>query len=532
MDVISLSKATKAKKAIKKLQDRLGMNGTEQGKDVRDIYANVKTRLEELEKKDPGVTLYNRVSEVEANTAINLNKHNLYVNSILNKNKYKLTDLVFDDFGDDTGIDKSKSIDYEFDAVGRKVKIANGKTQAEIVTTTEVTDKPPSMIIVSQTTNAKTTNLKDVDLTKGTFNNAEFVDDEIKLKIKGQFLSSNIKKDAVPALTSNGQNGVTISSPNTLYNSGTEVWMLFNDNYSQRIGFNGTVGSYVVVEIDFGANKKIATGYSIIASSFGADDHRSPTEWKVEGYDDTNSNWVLLDVQSGQPDWVNEEKRTFIFTNYIQYSKYRFLLKVRDSRNILEIGQLELLENSYMPYYFDQGTYETPVIDMGDNFTSYIDLRKTINVPTGTNVTFYTATSDDGINFSAYQPLNPDGTIASPQGRYIKIKIELKPHKEQVSLQTTVNNYDLNKVIMNNEEYKLKGKMDLLKRILNVDTIDSFDNSKVVQLSDSENSLTLKNVQTILKRIPNIDTVDSNTGYDSTKIKQIERHYILSGTYS
>lgn len=59
MDVISLGKAKKAQEAIAEVQDRLGMNGSEQGSDVTDQYNNVKEQLEELEKKDPQVIIHN-----------------------------------------------------------------------------------------------------------------------------------------------------------------------------------------------------------------------------------------------------------------------------------------------------------------------------------------------------------------------------------------------------------------------------------------------------------------------------------------
>ena len=274
MDVISLGKATKAKKIIKKLQDRLGMNGTEQGKDVRDIYANVKTRLEELEKKDPHITLYNRVSEVEANTAINLNKHNLHIKSILNKNKYGLTDLVFDDFGDDSGIDHSKSTGYEFDSVGRKVKIADGQTQAEIVTTAEETNVVPRMITVSQAFNEKLTGESPVDLVNGIYTNT---------------------------VNNKGKIELSVTSPS------------------------------------------------------------------------------------------------------------------------------EATQITYSP----TGTYESPVLDLGDNFKDIIKIDQVINIPsvttgqTAASVKLYTSTSSDNVTFSDWQPVNSDGTITSPSARYIKVKVEL-----------------------------------------------------------------------------------------------------------
>jgi hypothetical protein len=174
MDVIALGKATKAKKAIKSLNDRLGEG-------VEDVYTNVKTRLEELEKKDPHVTLYNRVSEVEANNAINLNKHNLHVNTILNKSKFGLTDLAFDDFADATGIDATKSTGQVFDAVGKKFVINPAATEAELVTTVDSLTDTPQMITISQVFNEQNTASDTVDLANGVHMNTELVNGKIQL---------------------------------------------------------------------------------------------------------------------------------------------------------------------------------------------------------------------------------------------------------------------------------------------------------------------------------------------------------------
>jgi hypothetical protein len=261
MDILALQKAMKAKKTIKALQDRLGAG-------VQDIYPNVKTRLEQLESKDPHVTLYNRVSDVEATTAANLNKHNLRMNAVVNKNRYGMTDLAFDDFYDDTGIDATKSTGHLFDPTSKTVKINSGATQAEVVTTAEPTDVVPSMIVVSQTAKIKDTDSKSVDLTAGVMTNTEFANGKIQLKV---------------------------TSPQ------------------------------------------------------GA----TPT--------------------------------------------------------------------TYSP----SGSYESPVLDLGDNYKSFVNLNQIINVPTGTSLVFSTSTSTDGVNFSAYQSVNSDGTIASPAGRYIKVKVDL-----------------------------------------------------------------------------------------------------------
>lgn len=155
MDIISFSKANKAKKAIKTLQNRLGMDGTEQDSPVDYVDGLDKTVKERLEKLEENGTdhLINLVSDMEANLNVNLNKHNLNVNSILMKDKYNLTDLAFDDFADDDGIDATLSSNQVFDQNNKLFKIRDNETKAEVVTTAEVVNSDPTMIAVSIATN-------------------------------------------------------------------------------------------------------------------------------------------------------------------------------------------------------------------------------------------------------------------------------------------------------------------------------------------------------------------------------------------
>lgn len=93
--------------------------------------------------------LSDRVSEVEANVHTNLNKHNLRVSSLLNKKRYKLKDMIMDDFSDDTGINLEYSVNLTHDADGHKVKQTDAGTFAVLTTVTEKVTSVPEMILVS-----------------------------------------------------------------------------------------------------------------------------------------------------------------------------------------------------------------------------------------------------------------------------------------------------------------------------------------------------------------------------------------------
>ncbi|MCY8466569.1 hypothetical protein [Bacillus atrophaeus] len=91
--------------------------------------------------------IWDRISDVEKNISINLNKHNLRVNSILNQSAYKFTDMIFDDFHNEDGIDVEKSKGYIFDSSRKIIKIDPSKEKAEIVLKSEEVNNPTKLFI-------------------------------------------------------------------------------------------------------------------------------------------------------------------------------------------------------------------------------------------------------------------------------------------------------------------------------------------------------------------------------------------------
>ncbi|EOO44534.1 hypothetical protein [Bacillus cereus] len=96
--------------------------------------------------------LPNRVSDLETNIHINLNKHNLRVNSLLDKKRYNMKDMIIDDFGDSTGIDLINSKNVIHDQQNHKVT-PKDKTQAAIlITTVESIETIPTLFLLSSVT--------------------------------------------------------------------------------------------------------------------------------------------------------------------------------------------------------------------------------------------------------------------------------------------------------------------------------------------------------------------------------------------
>ncbi|CUB50868.1 F5/8 type C domain protein [Bacillus subtilis] len=96
--------------------------------------------------------LPNRVSDLETSIHINLNKHNLRVNSLLDKKRYNMKDMIIDDFGDSSGIDLINSKNVLHDQQNHKV-IPKDKTQAAIlITTVESVETIPTLFLLSSVT--------------------------------------------------------------------------------------------------------------------------------------------------------------------------------------------------------------------------------------------------------------------------------------------------------------------------------------------------------------------------------------------
>ncbi|WDI05107.1 discoidin domain-containing protein (plasmid) [Paenibacillus urinalis] len=135
------------------------------------------TKLSILYKSKPINTI---ISETEKKTAINLNKHNLRVSALLNQSRYKLTDMIVDDFRDQSGVDKESSINVTYDEALHKY--TGGAGSAELITIAEVLDAKPTFVVVAQSGSVKDSETYVLDLTKGTFENTELVDGSIQLK--------------------------------------------------------------------------------------------------------------------------------------------------------------------------------------------------------------------------------------------------------------------------------------------------------------------------------------------------------------
>lgn len=117
MEIISYLKGKKAQKEVESLKQVIGQDQYKSGnKDIIDIWATAKERIDDLEKKNKDRELSDKLEGITQMVAMNLNKQALQMTAIVNAKKYNHTNMVIDTFADLSGIDISQSVDYVHDS--------------------------------------------------------------------------------------------------------------------------------------------------------------------------------------------------------------------------------------------------------------------------------------------------------------------------------------------------------------------------------------------------------------------------------
>ena len=264
----------------------------------------------------------------------------------------------------------------------------------------------------SQASKIKASNSKSLDFSLGTFINTELVNGKLQLKQKGQ-----VKGETTDIITGGWTTNVYGFESNNLpegdtviANGSTIEWEVNGENAG-----TGTV----VIEIN-----NVVVRLTIIDNNIvsGVDDF--PIE--VDGSSSVN---VKVSYDSGQGG-------SFSYT--------------------LNINKL-----TDIPSYISQGTWESPIIDLGEGWieTTGSEILETLPT-TDTLITYEIAYSEDGNTFSAYETFNSENL---PQTRYIKIKATLVSNNATQNIKTlnfdqsnAENTFILNEFTQANSQLELK----------------------------------------------------------------------------
>jgi hypothetical protein len=145
MDVISFGIANKAGKTEKNTRENilgLGIEGT---------YPHVKGRIDALENALQAVVA--KADKLIVNDAINIMKAHAKLNAVAKTIRYKMHNMIFEDFLDSSGIDSAKSSGYRLDTENGLVE-ASGSENFTIVTVPEISDYVPvkAILVVEENT--------------------------------------------------------------------------------------------------------------------------------------------------------------------------------------------------------------------------------------------------------------------------------------------------------------------------------------------------------------------------------------------
>ncbi|OXB94741.1 discoidin domain-containing protein [Parageobacillus galactosidasius] len=240
-----------------------------------------------------------------------------------------------------------------------------------------------------------------------------------------QLMPPTYSSNQIPTMTSN-----TSPSPYSAFASsddGTglrQAFRAFDKNNSSIWRSNnsstGTLPQWIA--FDFYTPKVIAK-YTVTASSTNT--ANIPKSWTFEGSQDA-ANWVVLDSVTNAGLTTTNTKLERVISNIMAYRYYRVrVTEVNISgQNYVDIAEIEMMEA----------------------------------VP-GTNVSLDISTSNDGVSFTPYIPLDPNNP---PQGRYIKIRVTLSAQAQPREVKTLDFNQSSPENMMTLNEYtEANGKLQL-----------------------------------------------------------------------
>ncbi|WAT23579.1 hypothetical protein O0R52_21525 (plasmid) [Bacillus halotolerans] len=139
MDIISYSTGSKASSLEKRIRNKT------LGKGIEGTYLNIDERIKNIEKVVEGVNL--KANQLILNDSINIMKAHAKLNTIAKTTRYRMQNMIFDDFIDASGIDKLKSYGYFYSSSMGYVRPSGSNCTIETIT--ETTEISPSKVILT-----------------------------------------------------------------------------------------------------------------------------------------------------------------------------------------------------------------------------------------------------------------------------------------------------------------------------------------------------------------------------------------------
>lgn len=176
MDIISIGKVKK----VKLINDK---NVVRLGQDANNNANSIAERVENIEQMDPKQGLNKRIGDISEHTTINLNKHNLRVQMLLDLGKSKLNESIVDTLKTTDHIDDFNSSGYFHDVIEENLKVESGLDKAIVRFKPEVTKEVPYFFFISKVGLRAAINRTILQLVSGMHNQTELYNGSLQLRL-------------------------------------------------------------------------------------------------------------------------------------------------------------------------------------------------------------------------------------------------------------------------------------------------------------------------------------------------------------
>lgn len=271
-------------------------------------------------------------------------------------------------------------------------------------------------------------NTLNIDLSKGTFNNTELINNKLQLKKIGE-TQAGYTENVIPAKLSfddlskypwkiTGTGFLKFRSPDRMFDHGASAF---------AGGTNGPGSGYILFDTGEGYETQI-TKIRLTSAGYGF-----PQNWKIDTSDENNFSGEEKTVyQNTDESYKNKGQilevnlstdRPYRYYKMTYKSTYGDYAPIGQPGNHLSLYELEAMAPKTVTIYASQGSYETEKIDFGIGYIKTDLINIVQQLPSSdAKVETYIADSADGENFSDYVLLDLENL---PQNRYIKIKLSL-----------------------------------------------------------------------------------------------------------
>ncbi|GAK42068.1 hypothetical protein TCA2_4560 [Paenibacillus sp. TCA20] len=143
----------------------------------------------------------------------------------------------------------------------------------------------------------------------------------------------------IPRMTSYTAPSGAVSASAYHIQTGYAAWKAFDGT---ETGVYQSPSGALTVWVEYDFQRPVLISKYVIHA--GQNASYLPLSWDFEGFD--GENWIVLDSQDGQTNWVNGDIKSYLFSNTVSYNRYRINMKSGRSDSYY-LPELEMHSPSY-----------------------------------------------------------------------------------------------------------------------------------------------------------------------------------------